>query len=144
VPWSIAPARMEDAAAVLKLLTRSGLPTEGLGRHWGTTLVASADGRVVGCSALEVYSDGVLLRSVSVDTESRQAGLGRQLTEAAIDLAQRLHAPAIYLLTTTAEAYFPRFGFDRISREDVPASVRTSVEFTSVCPSSATVMRKLL
>jgi amino-acid N-acetyltransferase len=47
-------------------------------------------------------------------------------------------------LTTTAERYFPKFGFERIERNDVPASVQASVEFTSACPSSAIVMRKPL
>ena len=52
--------------------------------------------------------------------------------------------PALYLLTTTAERYFPKFGFERIERAEVPLSVQTSIEFTSACPSSATVMRKQL
>jgi amino-acid N-acetyltransferase len=47
-------------------------------------------------------------------------------------------------LTTTAEHFFPKFGFERIARADVPSSVQRSVEFTSVCPASATVMRKPL
>jgi amino-acid N-acetyltransferase len=63
---------------------------------------------------------------------------------AALRLAQDLEMPAIYLLTTTAERYFPKFGFERIARDDVPATVRTSVEFTSACPSSAAVFRKRL
>ena len=50
--------------------------------------------------------------------------------------------PSIYLLTTTAERYFPKFGFEPVARADVPATVQTSIEFTSACPSSATVMRK--
>jgi amino-acid N-acetyltransferase len=47
----------------------------------------------------------------------------------------------LYLLTTTAEEFFPRFGFERIGREEVPAAVRESVEFRESCPASATVMR---
>jgi hypothetical protein len=35
---------------------------------------------------------------------------------------------AIYLLTTTAEPYFPKFGFERIQRADVPPTVQTSTE----------------
>ena len=73
-----------------------------------------------------------------------QRGLGRELMDAAIRLAQDLQAPAIFLLTTTADEYFLRFGFIRINRADVPDSVQASVEFTSACPSSATVMRKSL
>jgi amino-acid N-acetyltransferase len=66
------------------------------------------------------------------------------LTDAAIRLAQDLQLPALYLLTTTAERYFPTFGFEPITRADVPATVQTSVEFTAACPSSATVMRRWL
>jgi amino-acid N-acetyltransferase len=52
--------------------------------------------------------------------------------------------PAVFLLTTTAEHYFSALGFARVERHDVPASVQTSIEFTTACPSSATVMRKFL
>jgi amino-acid N-acetyltransferase len=61
-----------------------------------------------------------------------------------IDLAQNLGTPALYLLTTTAQTYFPAFGFEQIARSAVPTSVQASVEFTSACPSSAVVMRKRL
>jgi amino-acid N-acetyltransferase len=50
----------------------------------------------------------------------------------------------LFLLTTTAAAFFERIGFRAIHREDVPAPVRASVEFQSACPSSATVMRLVL
>ena len=71
-------------------------------------------------------------------------GLGHGLTEAAIRMAEDVGAPAIYLLTTTAERFFPKFGFEPIARTDVPANIQTSVEFTSACPPSAAVMRKRL
>ena len=50
----------------------------------------------------------------------------------------------MYLLTTTAERYFPRFAFKRITREDVPDSLQASVEFRDACPASAVVMRKFV
>jgi amino-acid N-acetyltransferase len=91
-----------------------------------------------------MYPDGALLRSVAVAPTFQRRHLGRELTEAAICLARQRDMPAIYLLTTTAAQYFPKFGFERLARADVPATVQTSVEFTSACPSSATVMRKRL
>jgi amino-acid N-acetyltransferase len=97
---------------------------------------------VVGSAALEVYADGALLRSVAVAPELQGQGIGRSLTESAIALGESLNARALYLLTTTAETYFPRLGFERIDRDAVPNGVRTSIEFTSACPSSATVMRR--
>jgi amino-acid N-acetyltransferase len=79
-----------------------------------------------------------------VDASYRGSGIGRELVLAALRLARSAGVPAVYLLTTTAEEYFPRFGFERIAREDVVPAVRASYEFTSACPSSATVMRLTL
>jgi amino-acid N-acetyltransferase len=135
-------ARPEDAEGVLRLLEANQLPLDGLRDHLATTLVARENGRVVGSAALEVYPDGALLRSVAVAIDRQGHGLGHDLTAAAIRLAEDIHAPCIYLLTTTAAQYFPKFGFEPIPRTDVPAGVQASVEFMSACPSSATVMRK--
>lgn len=141
---TIEHARPEDVEAVLGLLAENHLPLDGLREHLPTTLVARRNGRVVGSAALEMYPDGALLRSVAVAPAFQRHHIGRELTEAAMRLAHERRAPAIYLLTTTAARYFPKFGFEPITRSDVPASVRTSVEFTSACPASATVMRKRL
>ena len=140
----IEPARPEDLDGVLGLLTENRLPLDGLREHLATTLVARQDGRIVGSAALEMYPNGALLRSVAVAPALQRHRLGRDLTDAAIRLAEARRVPAIYLLTTTADQYFPKFGFERIARSDVPADVQMSVEFTSACPSSATVMRKRL
>jgi len=141
---AIEPARIADTESLQLLLQQNGLPLAGLDSHLATTLVAREDGRVVGSAALEVYTDGVLLRSVAVAPERQGQGLGRKLTDAAIRLARGLRAPTMYLLTTTAEQFFPKFGFERVARTDVPATVQESVEFTSACPSTATAMRKTL
>ena len=140
----IEQARSEDAEAVFRLLERNHLPLDGLRDHLTTTLVARRDDQILGSAALEVYADGALLRSVAVAPEAQGHGLGHELTDAAIRMAEAIKAPAIYLLTTTAERFFPTFGFERIARTDVPAGVQTSIEFTSACPSSAVVMRKSL
>ena len=137
-------AAAADLDDVLRLLDETHLPVDGLREHFGTALVARENGSVVGSAALEVYADGALLRSVAVSPPAQGSGLGGALTNAAIRLAEELRLPALYLLTTTADGYFPRFGFERITRADVPARVQRSVEFTSACPSSAIVMRKTL
>jgi amino-acid N-acetyltransferase len=137
-------AREHDLAEVFRLLDTNRLPRDGLREHLATLIVARHDGRVVGSAALELYQDGALLRSVAVDPALQRTGLGRRLTGETIELARQADVPAIYLLTTTAGQYFPKFGFERIERRDVPESVQASVEFTSACPSSATVMRKWL
>jgi amino-acid N-acetyltransferase len=133
-----------DAGELLALMERAHLPTDGLSSHLDAAFVAREGDRVVGSAAIELYPDGGLLRSVAVDAECRGTGLGARLTSAAIDDARQRQVPALYLLTTTAENFFPRFGFERITREEVPASVQESVEFRGACPASAIVMRKRL
>jgi len=139
----VEPIRDGELESVLALLRESRLPLDGLDRT-ARIVVARDDGGLVGTAALEMYPDGALLRSVAVAPRAQGRGLGHELVEAALRIARDADAPAVFLLATTAEHYFPRFGFAQIERQDVPASVRTSLEFTTACPSSATVMRKLL
>ena len=143
-PTTIERAEAADVPAILALLEQNHLPVDGFADYVETALVARQGGRIVGSVALETYADGVLLRSVAVAEQVQRQGVGGQLTEAALRLASDLHAPAVFLLTTTAEQYFPKFGFERITRADVPRSVQTSVEFRSACPASAIVMRRAL
>jgi amino-acid N-acetyltransferase len=51
---------------------------------------------------------------------------------------------ALYLLTTTAEHYFPRFGFTEVGRDAVPQEIRDTLEFRSACPESAVAMARPL
>lgn len=140
VPVTVERFQPQDEPAVLRLLSDNELPTDGLAAHLGTAVVARLGERVVACAALEMYPDGALLRSVAVESTLRGSGLGVQIVRAALELARRQGTTSVYLLTTTAEGFFPRFGFRRIGREEVPAGVRTSVEFQSACPESAVAM----
>jgi amino-acid N-acetyltransferase len=138
---TLGTAEAGDLDAILDLLCRAGLPADGLADHLADTVVARDGGRIVGSAALERYANGALLRSVAVDESLRGTGLGHRLVEAVIERARTDRVPALFLLTTTAERFFLRFGFERITRDEVPVTVRRSVEFVSACPASATVMR---
>jgi amino-acid N-acetyltransferase len=140
----IEAANDSDLPKVFELLARLHLPIDDVARHVPTMLVARDGSEVVGTAALELYPDGALLRSVAVDPAWQGRRLGHELTEAALRLARARGAGTVFLLTTTAERFFPRFGFEPIERADVPESVRASVEFRSACPASAVVMRKQL
>jgi amino-acid N-acetyltransferase len=139
---TIEAATAGDLPQVHTLLGRHHLPLDGVDDHLATMIVARDGARVVGTAALELYTDGALLRSVAVDPSQQGRHLGHELTEAALRLARAHGAAAVFLLTTTAERFFPRFGFAPIPRDAVPASVQASIEFTSACPASAIVMRK--
>lgn len=81
-----------------------------------------------------------LLRSTAVAPDWRGTGLGRRLVTHVIAEAESRGIKALYLLTTTAERYFPSFGFVKTQRDAVPDEVKQSVEFREACPASATVM----
>ncbi len=138
---AIAAATATDLPAILDLLERSKLPRAGLEGHLKTTLVARDGTRLVGCAAIESYGTAGLLRSVAVDAALRSQGLGQRLTRAALDLAQGHGIKMVYLLTETAGDFFPRFGFQPVTRAQVASVVQQSVEFTSACPASALVMQ---
>ncbi len=137
----IAPARREELPQILELLDETGLPQDGLESHLSTTLVARLEGRVMGSAGLELYGPTALLRSVAVRRNLRGAGLGGRLTEAAlVELSRNLAVAQAYLLTQTADHFFPRFGFRPIPRSEVPLGVQSSVEFKAACPTSARAM----
>lgn len=137
-------AEASDLPAVRRLLETHYLPLDGIDERVSTMVVAKKGSEVVGAAAVELYSDGALLRSVVVDPLARGQGLGHRLTDAALNIAKDRGTRTAFLLTTTAEQFFPKLGFEQIARDDVPASVRTSIEFQSACPVSAVVMRKRL
>jgi amino-acid N-acetyltransferase len=136
----IGGARQEELPDILALLDECGLPKEGLAPHLSTTLVARDGNQIVGSSALEMYGESALLRSVAVKPSFRGQGLGRRLTRAGLDLAKHHQVTAVYLLTETAGTFFPRLGFKSIPRSDVPEKVQRSVEFATLCPNTAIAM----
>ena len=134
------PAAAADLAAVEQLLTASQLPLDGVTEALDTFVVAEAESGLVGVAGLEICCDNALLRSVAVRPEWRSHGVGRALVTRVISDAESRGIRALYLLTTTADRYFPTFGFRTITRDEVPADVRETAEFREACPASATVM----
>lgn len=140
----IRPARPEDLAAVLGLVEHAELPTAGVAQWLMHFLVAERDGMLVGAAGLELYGEYALLRSVVVQSGIRGAGTGAALVEHALDAARLAGVREVILLTTTAEQWFPRFGFRRIERVDVPAAVAESEELRGACPATAAVFTRVL
>ena len=141
---SIRAATSDDLFAVEQLLEASDLPLDGVREALDTFVVAESDGDLVGVAGLEICCDDALLRSVAVAPEWRSRGVGRALVNRAIANAELQGIRALYLLTTSAEHYFPSFGFKKIERSDVPEAVRATREFSVACPASAAVMTRSL
>lgn len=139
---AVRPATQADWPAIEALLRGHGLPLQGAREHLEGFLVAVDGQRLLGCAGVEAHGDVGLLRSVAVAPEHRGRGLGAALVGAALAEAARRGLAGPYLLTTTAEAWFPRWGFERIDTADAPAALRASAEFRGACPASAVCMRR--
>jgi len=137
-------ARPADLPAVIDLLSGAGLPTAGVPVGLEGFIVAESAGGLVGTAGLERYGAAALLRSVVVAPSARGTGLGAALVDRIVADSAAQGVGDLYLLTTTAERYFPRHGFSRIAREAVPGPVRASVEFQGACPAGAAVMHRRL
>jgi amino-acid N-acetyltransferase len=138
---TIRAACTDDLARIEQLLAASALPLVGVREALSGFSIAEENGALLGVVAVENCGDYGLLRSAAVESSARSKGIGRRLVEQAIDNARMHRMKALYLLTTTAEKYFPLFGFQTVLRDSVPESIRSTVEFREACPASATVMK---
>ena len=129
---TLTPALPGDARAILDLVRAVHIPPEGIAGTIAYFWVAREAGRIIGTVGLEVYDDLALLRSLAVTPTRQYTGLGRTLTETALAYLTTRQFRAVYLLTTTAEAFFARHGFSLLARDEVPTSVQQSVEFQGV------------
>ncbi|HEX2189316.1 MAG TPA: arsenic resistance N-acetyltransferase ArsN2 [Longimicrobiaceae bacterium] len=135
-------ARPVDLPRTLALLEAAGLPREGVAERFGAGYcVAETDGRLVGVAGVEEHGTDALLRSVAVAPRARGSGVGAALVRDRLARAAERGAASVFLLTTTAAGFFPRLGFRRVERAEVPAEVRASEEFAALCPAGAVVMR---
>jgi amino-acid N-acetyltransferase len=140
-PFTIRAARPEDLGKVETALREADLPLEGLRDQFGDGYaIAESAGQLIGVEGIEVHGGDGLLRSAAVIPSWRGKGVGDALTRDRIEWAQRRGLQALYLLTTTAGDYFPRFGFTRVERDAAPEPVRRSREFSEACPSTALFM----
>jgi amino-acid N-acetyltransferase len=141
-------ATRDDLPAVQRLLPDAGLPTDDVAdlftEHAAEFVVAedpAAPGELVAVAGIEVCCDDALLRSVAVRPAWRRHGVGQELVRHLVHAAEARGFRAMYLLTMTAEHYFPRFGFERVGRDVVPAAVAATPEFRGMCPATAVAMR---
>ncbi len=75
----ISNAVAEDYSAIVGLLQKVSLPTDGLQAIIPNTLVLKKSKSIIGCGALEIYAPFALLRSVAVEENYRHLGCGVKL-----------------------------------------------------------------
>jgi amino-acid N-acetyltransferase len=131
--------------SVVALLEAEGLPASDLTEsHLEHFFFTGSDGAPSALVGLEIYGEAALLRSLVVTADARTQGVGSALVQHAEGYAAARQVRSIYLLTTTAEAYFEHRGYRRVDRAQAPASIQSTREFASLCPSSSAFMIKRL
>lgn len=139
------PATPDDLAAVVELLRRCELPFEDLRPgDMREFLVIPAEGELAACAGLQIVGAAALLRSLAVCPPLRLKGVARELCDQLEQRARENGVNSLFLLTATADKFFGRRGYEAVEREAVPAAIRATAEFRTLCPASAVCMRKPL
>jgi len=130
---------------VIGLLESASLPTSDLSdgdmRDFFYAGPATAPIGIVG---VQFYGSDALLRSLVVSPSHRALGLGQQLVEHAEQHARARGVATVYLLTTTAEHFFRSRGYVVTPRNAAPPAIRSTPEFTGLCPASSAFLSKRL
>ncbi|MGH8595869.1 MAG: arsenic resistance N-acetyltransferase ArsN2 [Gammaproteobacteria bacterium] len=136
--------RPSDAGACA-LLNACALPTSDLeSRHFEHFFAIGPFNDPSAIVGLELLGACALLRSLAVSLMMRKRGAGAALVRHAESYAHQTGVREIYLLTASTEEFFAKLGYRRVPREAALEPVRETREFSSLCPASATFMRKAI
>lgn len=131
----------EDNQEIIELLQNSQLPSEDIDLKKQDFFILEKEGVPVALCAVEIYESDALLRSFAVVDKFRGKGLGFQIYIDVLDYLVKREVKSVFLLTTTAESWFERYGWMKIKREAVPSAIKETSEFKSVCPGTAVCMQ---
>ncbi|MCX5764158.1 MAG: arsenic resistance N-acetyltransferase ArsN2 [Gemmatimonadetes bacterium] len=137
---TIRAAVPNDFAGIAALLADVELPFDDISPTLDGFFVAERGASILGTIGLERYGNAALVRSVAVHSDARGTGLGGALVARAINAARTDGIRDLYLLTTTAADWAPRFGFTLIPRDQVNEAVRQSPQFLGGTCTSAVAM----
>ena len=140
----IREGRSNDRDSILGLLETVALPTSDLTVENPARFLVAGDeeGTLVGCIGLEPHGTAALLRSLAVAAPFRGHGLGAKLVSQIEKEAARRGVATLWLLTETADRFFLRQGYAPVARAAAPDAIRTTSEFRSLCPDTATCLIK--
>jgi amino-acid N-acetyltransferase len=138
----IEPAKPESIAAIRDLLAANNLPIADIADDAVRLFEFRQDNELIGTVGVEQHGHTGLLRSLAVKDNHRSKGIGEQLVTHVLCYCSSKQITELYLLTTTAEKFFEKLEFKRISRETTPNEIMQTREFKDICPLSAIVMHK--
>ncbi len=142
---NIRSAGTADFETITGWLAAARLPVADLSiDDMSNFLLAETGSTPVGTVGLEPFDGIALLRSLVVVPHSQGSGAGRELVLAIEQEAAGRGIKELWLLTTDADVYFTRLGYEAVPRDEAPECVRQTTEFSKLCPSDAVVMSKRL
>lgn len=136
------PLSSESLAPARALLSANALPTDDLDDPTIRLYGAFEGDALVGVVGLQTCDGLGLLRSLAVAPAVRSRGVARALCDLVLERARAEQLDGPWLLTTTARDYFERRGFVAVDRALAPPALRANAQFRSLCPASATLMRR--
>ncbi len=139
----IRPATVADLVGAVELLRHAGLPVADVSAE-ELSLVAEKDGCLQGVIGLQSFEDVALLRSLAVSADERGAGIGPALVSALETMCLSKGVLELWLLTIDADAFFAKLGYLIAERSDAPQRIRSTEEFSALCPAEAVLMSKRL
>ena len=134
-----------DLLNIKTFLEREGLPFDDIDEHLNNIIIAEEDeGELIGVGALEMYGKVGLFRSLVVEKRKRNKNSGAKILKYIEEYAKHNGIKELYLLTENATRYFKKHRFEEVSRDYVPVEIKSTKQFSNLCPASAVVMRKYL
>jgi amino-acid N-acetyltransferase len=83
-------------------------------------VVACDNGRVIGCGALHFYTPySAEVRSLAVEPDGKNRGIGRKLVEALEKEAQEHDLQTIFAFTYV-DQFFSKLGYEEVDRDELP------------------------
>ena len=127
-----------------ELLKDNELPYSDINTESVQLFSIEQDKQTIGIIGFEQYGKHGLLRSFVIEKQYRSKGLGARILSDFEKMASEQGITEFFILTTTADKFFARNGFEVFDRNAVPQLIANTTEFESICPASAVCMRKIL
>jgi amino-acid N-acetyltransferase len=145
LPLVAIPLAAWEREGLVAALKGAGLPADDVAeasRHFWR--FSFADDIPAGFGGLEIHGSDALMRSITTLPPLRGRGFGGAIVRALEAEAVMLKCRTVFLLTTSAPAFFEKLGYAAADRASVPASIRATTQFAALCPDTAAVMQKQL
>ena len=139
----VRPVRDGERDVMAHALRNASLPADDLDAP-GRLLFRfeTPNGLLAGFGGLELFGDVGLLRSIVTLPPLRGRGMGRAIVLSLETEAAAHRCDVLYLLTTTAQDFFGKLGYRVSERDNVPAAIRQTTQFATLCPDTAAVLVK--